>query len=58
MCLLRSWVEVLCGILEYGGRMMCYFEGVDRILMCYHSSTQELFILLVRKHLFGKHGGR
>lgn len=29
---------------------MCYFgfKGVDRILMCYHSSTQELFILLVR----------
>lgn len=38
---------MLCGILECGGRAMCYFgfKGVDRILMCYHFSTRQLFIL-------------
>lgn len=41
---------MLCGILEYGGRVMCYsgFKGVGRILMCYHFSARQLFILFIR----------
>lgn len=41
---------MLCRIVEYGGGVMCYFgfKGVDRILMCYHFSTRQLFILFIR----------